>query len=213
MVIGLFPEWFGHPQPDWPPAVRLTGFPLFDEGQEAGLDSDVEAFLNAGEPPLVFMPGSLMRRADRLFRTAVRACRERGLRAVLLSRFDHQIPGALPDGVRHFSYVPLGRILPRARALIHHGGIGTCAQAFRAGVPQLIHPMAYDQYDNAWRVKRLGVGDWLRPPDWREDAAAAKLQALAASASVRERCRAVAETFRGKDALDDTCQTIESIIN
>jgi hypothetical protein len=31
LVIGLFPEWFAAPQPDWPPNVHLTGFPLYDE--------------------------------------------------------------------------------------------------------------------------------------------------------------------------------------
>src|SRR5690606_410340 len=30
-VIGLFPDWFGPPQPDWPEQTRLTGFPMFDE--------------------------------------------------------------------------------------------------------------------------------------------------------------------------------------
>ena len=34
-VIGLFPDWFGNPQPDWPAAVRLTGFPLYDDSGTA----------------------------------------------------------------------------------------------------------------------------------------------------------------------------------
>src|SRR5262249_2664064 len=29
LTLGLFPDWFGVPQKDWPPAVRVTGFPLF----------------------------------------------------------------------------------------------------------------------------------------------------------------------------------------
>jgi rhamnosyltransferase subunit B len=49
-------------------------------------------------------------------------------------------------------------LLPRARALVHHGGIGTAAQAFAAGIPQLITPFAHDQFDNAARVERLGCG-------------------------------------------------------
>ena len=44
---------------------------------------------------------------------------------------------------------------------MHHGGVGTSADAFRAGIPQLIVPFAYDQFDNGWRVKRLGVGEVL----------------------------------------------------
>ena len=29
-VLGLFPDWFGDPQPDWPPQLSLTGFVLSD---------------------------------------------------------------------------------------------------------------------------------------------------------------------------------------
>ena len=60
-VLGLFPDWFGAVQPDWPPQTRLTGFPLQDGRTEAELPAEVRAFLDAGEPPIVFTPGSAMR--------------------------------------------------------------------------------------------------------------------------------------------------------
>jgi len=59
-VIGLFPDWYAAPQPDWPPQTRLTGFPLFDEGADQQLSEQVEGFLEEGEAPIVFMPGALM---------------------------------------------------------------------------------------------------------------------------------------------------------
>ena len=54
-------------------------------------------------------------------------------------------------------------MLPRARALVHHGGIGTTAQALAAGVPQLIMPLGFDQFDNAARCRTLGVSTALVP--------------------------------------------------
>ena len=57
-VIGLFPEWFFPPQPDWPAQIRLTGFPLFDEAGLHPLDPGLDAFLAAGDPPIAFTPGS-----------------------------------------------------------------------------------------------------------------------------------------------------------
>jgi UDP:flavonoid glycosyltransferase YjiC (YdhE family) len=82
-VIGLFPSWFGQPQPDWPPQVRLTGFPLYDglgaERVPAGLDE----FLEDGEPPVVFTPGTMMRHPRRFFAEAVNACRWLGRRGLL----------------------------------------------------------------------------------------------------------------------------------
>jgi UDP:flavonoid glycosyltransferase YjiC (YdhE family) len=211
-VIGLFPAWFAAPQPDWPAATRLTGFPLFDEDQDQALDTDVEAFLDAGEPPVIFMPGSLMRHAEAFFRAAVQACQALGLRAMLLSRHARHIPDPLPPGMKHFTYVPLARVLPRACALAHHGGIGTTAQALKAGVPQLAHPMAYDQHDNAWRLKQLGVGDAISPSKWRASVVADALRVLTTSPRVRACCREVAGRFESARPAAEACDLVEAML-
>jgi UDP:flavonoid glycosyltransferase YjiC (YdhE family) len=78
---------------------------------------------------------------------------------------------SLPNGVRHFDYVPLSKVLPRSTALIHHGGIGTMSQAIAAGIPQLIIPTSHDQPDNAVRVRRLGIGEFLRSDEYKIDKA------------------------------------------
>lgn len=210
MVIGMFPPWWAAPQPDWPPETRLTGFPLFAPGEEEAMPPDVEAFLEAGDPPVVFMPASLMRQSERYYAAAVGACSELGKRAVLLSRDARHIPSNLPGTVRHFSYVPLGKLMPRAAVFVHQGGIGACAQAMRHGVPQLVSPMAYDQFDNAYRMKRLGIGETIDGKAWDARTVADGIQALLDSADVRERCRAVAEKFAG-DPLIETCELIESV--
>jgi len=210
MVLGLFPSWYARPQPDWPPETRLTGFPLFAEDQETAIAPDVHAFLEEGEPPIVFMSASLMKQANEFFDVAVRSCQEVGKRAILLSRYRHHIPRTLPKGIKHFEYVPLQHILPRVDALVHQGGIGTCAQALRCGVPQLIRPLAYDQYDNAWRLKRLGVGDWIIVKDWQLPTVTAKIQAITTSSEVHQRCQAIASKFEGIDPLLETSKLIES---
>jgi len=70
-VIGLFPSWFAAPAADWPPQVRLTGFPLYDGPGPRTLLPDLERFLEQGEPPIVFTAGTGMRHAERFFRAAV----------------------------------------------------------------------------------------------------------------------------------------------
>src|SRR5262249_32355180 len=151
----LFPEWFGPPQPDWPPNVTMTSFPLFDERGLAELPTDVETFLAAGTPPIVFTPGSAMKQGRAFFTTAVEACVRLGRRGVLLTRFGEQVPPSWPEGIRHFEYVPFSQVFPRAAAVVHHGGIGTTSQCLAAGVPQLIMHMAHDQPDNAARILKL----------------------------------------------------------
>lgn len=204
------PPWWAAPQPDWPPETKLTGFPLFAPDQEEVVPPEVEAFLEASDPPVVFMPASLMRQSERYYAAAVGACLELGMRAILLSRDARHIPIDLPASIRHFSYVPLGLLLPRAAVFVHQGGIGACAQTMRHGVPQLVSPMAYDQFDNAYPLKRFGIGATIDDKAWSARTVADGIQALTNSADVRERCRAVAGKFVD-DPLIETCELIESI--
>ena len=191
-VLGLFPEWFAPPQPDWPAHTVLTGFPLWDESHDTHLDDDLEAFLAAGPPPVAFTPGSAMLHGQRFFETAAQACEQAGLRGLLLTRFpERQLPQRLPPGVRHVRYAPFSRLLPRCAALVYHGGIGTLSQACAAGVPHLIMPMSHDQPDNAARIHRLGVGDEIRQRSFTPTAVANKLRHLTQSAEVHQACQQV----------------------
>ena len=212
-VIGLFPDWFAAPQPDWPPQATLTGFPLYDEAGVTGVPPEVDAFLDeaqaAGEPPVVFAPGSGNRQARRFFAAACDACRRLGRRGLLLTRYAEHLPDALPPGVRRADYAPFSAVLPRAAALVHHGGIGTAAQALAAGRPQLVMPMTFDQPDNAARLRRLGVARVLPPERFSGPAVARELAALLQSAEVARRCADVARRFDGTDAVGRTCEIIE----
>jgi rhamnosyltransferase subunit B len=93
---------------------------------------------------------------------------------------------------------------------VHHGGIGTASQAMAAGVPQLIMALAHDQYDNAARIEKLGIGDWLTPTWFRGPRVAHRLERLLASAAVHSACRNVAERLARRDGLDRTAAAIEA---
>jgi len=211
-VIALFPDWFAPLQPDWPAELRTTSFPLCDGcTTDAALPDEVKEFLEKGEPPIVFTPGTAMMHGKSFFAAAVRACELLGRRGLLLTRFTDHLPDRLPPAVRHFSYVPFGQLLPRAAAIVHHGGIGTLAQALAAGIPQLIMPLAYDQPDNARRLKEMGVGDSLKPARFRGPAAARKLARLLESPDVAAKCRSLAKLMDGPAALERACEFIEAL--
>src|SRR5262245_2622538 len=208
-VIGLFPDWYGPPAPDWPPQVRLTGFPLYDGGDVKPLADDVLKFLDAGEPPVVVTFGSAMRFAKPYFAAAAEALRALGRRGIFLTPYREQLPSELPAGVAPFDYVPLGQLLPRAACLVHHGGIGTAAQGLAAGVPQLVMPLAHDQPDNADRLRRLGVGRALPPRRFTNPKNVARELTALDVEEVRRACREVAARFRGADPLARACELIE----
>ncbi|MBI1353701.1 MAG: glycosyltransferase [Acidobacteria bacterium] len=212
LVLGLFPEWFAERQPDWPACTALTGFPLADVSAQPELAPEVEEFLGAGEPPIVFTFGTAMAFGREFFEASVEACRRLVRRGLLLTRFDEQVPSHLPADVQRFRYVPLGRLLPRAAALVHHGGVGTMAQALAAGCPQLITPMNFDQPDNAARVEALGVGLRLRPKDYSAARAAAKLEDLLHSAHIAEKSRKIAARFQSENPVERSCERIESLL-
>ena len=121
------------------------------------------------------------------------------------------MPERLPAGVAHFAYVPFGLLLPHAAALVHHGGIGTCAQGLAAGVPQVIMPLAHDQPDNADRLSKLGVSRTLPPRRFRGPALAAVLRELLSCDRTAKACREVASRFVGIDPLGQTCGLIEAV--
>jgi UDP:flavonoid glycosyltransferase YjiC (YdhE family) len=208
-AIGLFPDWFASPQPDWPPQVVLSGFPLWDERGYSAVPDELEAFLAAGEKPVVFTAGSAMLHAHEFFQTAVDACRRSRRRGILLTRHAEQLPDRLPDEVQHFDFVPLGSLLPRAAAILHHAGVGTLAQGLAAGIPHLSMPMSHDQPDNAARLRRLGVGLTIKPKHFRAERVAAALDQLIAARDVQERCRELAGRFDTTAALERTCREIE----
>lgn len=210
--IGLWPEWYAAPEAHWPSSLSLVGF-LPDYGAEpTGIPQDVAEFLAGGEPPVLITHGTTAPDQPGFFSASVEACRQLGLRAVLVSRYEELIPQPLPEGVIWFSYLSIGNLMPRFRAVIHHGGIGTSAQALAAGIPQLVLGFNYDRPDNGDRLQNLGVGRFLPAILWQSHAVAAALQNLLASSAVRERCEELAGQSNYTDAAALACDIIENLI-
>jgi rhamnosyltransferase subunit B len=210
-AIGLFPEWFAPIQPDWPSQLRLTGFPLYDEADAHTTSADLDAFLSAGPPPILFTPGSANRAAGQFFSAALAASERLGRRALFLTGYPDQVPSNLGAHVHHERYVPFSRVLPRCAAIVHHAGIGTCAQGLAAGIPQLTMPLGFDQPDNTTRLWRLGVGRWVVPGKFTGERLAGELSTLLADPRTGERCQHWAQEIRRSDPLSDTCTLLEAL--
>lgn len=207
--LALFPDWFAPAQPDWPAQVVQAGFPLYDDA--AALDPDLDRFLADGEPPVVFMPGTARRGADDFFLAAVRCCEQQGLRGVLLGEVAPEIARDLDSSIRVQAYAPFAALLRRASALVHHGGIGSSAQALRAGIPQVVVPHAYDQFDNAMHLEHLGVGATVPPTEAGFDALPATLRQLLASGEARAACARWSARTQGQEARDAAVRLVEAL--
>jgi rhamnosyltransferase subunit B len=209
-VLALFPEWFALKQADWPPQTIVTRFPLYDEGDRMPLDPELEAFLAAGEPPVLFTPGSANVQAASFFRVAAEVCARLQRRALFATPHAEQVPPGLPASIRHVQSVPFSRVFPRCAAVVHHGGIGTVAQGLAAGVPQLVMAMSHDQPDNGNRLRRMGVGDYLYPRAFRAAMVTARLERLLTSAEVARACGRYRDLMARQMSTADVARLIEA---
>lgn len=204
--VCLFPDWYAAPQADWPAGSSTVGFPLT---KGASVPVDVEEFLAAGEKPLVVTFGSAMKTTRREFGVTLKAIEALKLRAVLVCPSGAALPSPLPPDCAVFHHRPLmAGLLPRAAAIIHHGGIGTLAEALGAGIPQLAVHMGHDQPDNAARLERLGVGLGLAHSRFHVDSARTALGQLLTPAR-QERCRKLALRMREVDGVEGACLALE----
>lgn len=210
-VLGMFPAWYAPPQVDWPARITLTDFPLWNDAANLPLDADVEAFLRAGAAPVAFTPGSANVHGEAFFRAAVDACQKLGRRGILLTSYVEQVPAELPESVRHVRYAPLDLLLPRCAAFVHHGGIGSMSQALLAGIPQLIMPLAHDQFDNLARIKKLNAGDGLSVGRFRGPAVAAMLGRLLSDAAVGRACKELAARVAPREGLKLSAAALEQM--
>jgi UDP:flavonoid glycosyltransferase YjiC (YdhE family) len=135
-----------HAEPEgWPSHYKMTGyFYLQEEQWEA--DEELEEFMSAGEKPVVMTFGSMPHRdAEAVTEVLVEAVRLAGYRAVIQRGWSGLgSRRKMPKGVMGVEYVPHGWLFDRAACVVHHGGAGTTASVFRAGVPGVFVPHSTD---------------------------------------------------------------------
>ncbi|MFD9733020.1 glycosyltransferase [Umezawaea sp. NPDC059074] len=149
------------------------------------LSADLEAFLEAGEPPVYFGFGSV-RAPVEMSRVMVSAARAAGRRAVVLRGWTGL--DLVDEGGDCLSLGEVNQraLFPRVAAVVHHGGAGTTTAAALSGAPQVVVPQMYDQFYWGERVASLGIGVAHREPPTAESLATALGEALRRGARARE---------------------------
>jgi vancomycin aglycone glucosyltransferase len=121
------------------------------------LATELEAFLDAGDPPIYFGFGSNPVPRD-LNRMMIESARASGRRVVLLRGWADVSPVDNAPDCLSIGEANLRSLFRRVAAVVHHGGAGTTTTAARAGAPQVVMPQHYDQHYFAGRVAHLGIG-------------------------------------------------------
>ena len=157
------------------------------------LPAELEAFLDAGTPPVYVGFGSMRAPTD-VARVAIEAIRGQSRRALVacgwadLALIDDQ------DDCFAVGEVNQQQLFGRVAAVVHHGGAGTTTTAARAGAPQVVVPQMADQPYFAGRVAELGIGTAHDGPTPTTESLSAALS-TALTPQTRARAAAVAATI------------------
>ncbi|MDO8342106.1 MAG: glycosyltransferase [Cellvibrio sp.] len=208
LQIGFFPEWFGMPAKDWPKNLKLVGFPLQNLAS-MNSRSELDAFIEQQGAPLIFTSGTGVKDVAELFTEGRKICEQL------------QVPGVFVGGASgakllqgsslclHLDYIDFEYALAKALAIIHHGGMGTTAQAIKAGIPQLIRPIKYDQPDNADRIYKLGLGTYVMPEKFKAEQVAPMLGNMLQKAKNSKALRHYSADVINSSAIVDACDLVE----
>jgi UDP:flavonoid glycosyltransferase YjiC (YdhE family) len=163
-------------------------------------------------PPIVFTCGSAMTHASAFLSVAAEVGDMLDRRVLVLTDKPVELPRQLSGRVECRSYVPFRSFLTQAAVIDHHGGIGTTSSALAAGIPQVIVPLLFDQFDNAERCVRLGVARKVSRQRFWPRSLAEAIRELLESPGVAERCRYWQAQMSSEKALVLACETVEDLL-
>ena len=158
------------------PNTLITGFAFYDgDAGKTELAPELQEFLAAGPPPLVFTLGSAaVMAAGDFYEQSAQAVELLGERAVLLvGNEPHNRPSrALSDKICVAPYAPFSKIFPGRRRSFIRVEWERQRRRSRPGRPMLVMPYSHDQPDNARRVRHLGVAKVIQRKEYLAETAA-----------------------------------------
>ncbi len=185
----------------WEEYVKLSGF-LYLKVKEEELDDRVSAFLKDGDKPWIITFSSMP--AENMSEIFSKLLKERGERAIFISgNSDMKLTG---QNILTIKSLPHRLVFREARGIIHHGGVGTTAEALLSGIPQHIIPFNVDQPFWARRLKEMGLmGDYFRAKNITKNALNNALESMLTDerfAKAQEIMKKIKEEDGAKAAAD-----------
>jgi MGT family glycosyltransferase len=116
----------------------------------------------------------------------------------------------LADNMWGAEFLPQTKLIPLVDLVITHGGNNTTTEAFHFGVPMVVLPLFWDQYDNAQRVEETGFGVRLRTYDFADDELGAAIERLLAS-PIRGRLAGVSREIQARDGVTRAADAIAAV--
>jgi sterol 3beta-glucosyltransferase len=198
---------------DWPDHAFLTGYWFLDDTTGWTPPPDLQAFLDAGPPPVYVGFGSMTDKdPEAKAQLVIEAVAKADCRAVIATGWGGLTADALPNTIFAIDGAPHDKLFPLMSAIVHHGGAGTTAAAFKAGRPQLVVPYFGDQPFWGHRVADLNVG--LPPIPQKKltsDKLAHALRGIVKDKSFASHAETVAHDLAKEDGVATAVSLIERL--
>ncbi len=198
---------------DWPAHWQVTGY-LFDDDPDWTPPQALCDFLAAGEAPVYIGFGSMPdSKPQATTRMLIDAVQQAGKRAVILTGWAGLNADDLPENVYILKYAPHSWLFPRMAAVVHHGGAGTTASGFRAGVPTVIVPHNGDQPYWGRRAWQLGVGTQPIPrKKLTTDKLAAAIREATTNHEMQSRAAELGTKIAAEDGVGMAVETVQRFL-
>ncbi len=202
------------PRPsDWSPTAVVTGYWFLHATERYTPPEDLARFLASGPPPVYVGFGSMTSEdAERLFQVVSKALKQAGVRGVVGSGWAG-LKTEPVEGVITIPSVPHEWLFPQMAAVVHHGGAGTTAQGFRAGVSCVICPFIGDQ--PGWAKKSIALGVGAQPVPRKKltvGRLAHSIHLAATDPALRRNANALAQHLRKEDGVAAAVAEIEECL-
>ena len=118
----------------------------------------------------------------------------------------------VPENARVESFIPFGKVLPRADVFITNGGYGSVNHALSEGVPIVIAGTTDDKAFVSARVEWSGAGINLKTDNPSADQVRDAVHAVLTDARYRNRAREMQANFAKYNAFREIVSAIESLL-
>lgn len=212
LTLGLWsPAFFPRPG-DWPEWFQVGGYARSDG--HTPRSATLRESSTHSSPTILFTLGSSVVNDPRgFYEAALKAITATPWNAVLLGApEDMPIPKSLSGRVRVLRYAPYADLFPQMAAIVHQGGVGTTQAACYYGIPSIIVPRGFDQFENAAHIQREGWGLRLLPSDFTAYSLRYRLQRLLRSTEIRAKVTELSFRMQAEPGVRRSAEMIEALL-
>lgn len=213
-TICLWSKNFYPKQIDWPKNALTTGFVFFDPKNNEPLAQSIVEFRKRHKEIVVFTLGSTtILNATDFLNIFFKCAKELDMGCIITcgdrtNEYEH----FNSDNILAIKYAPYTNLFPIADIIIHQGGVGTTAQCLKAGKPQIVIPFCMDQFDNGYRIQRLGCGEVIEKKHLNQKKLTAMIKKIIIDEKLKQNCESAKKSLDLENGIDKVTNEILSCL-